>query len=276
MNDSSDSPRDDEWDFDDVEREKTQFKRTFEPWGPAESLAGVRSESLIQDGTVRFFNIIALGAAGVGKTTLLAHFAYRQVFASRTTVAVDYTKVSMYIHQKEPKGLRGTRVPVVLSLVDSPGDTAFNNFTDRILARAHACLLVFDASDRSSLDALGDVVKRVKRQCPRAPRALVANKMDKYITLDADQRWMNGETIASTMLEFGCKAFYPLCAKADLLAIDEMMILHTEAANSYARRLRREAFRRDDIVQLEQPRSPRYFEQQPSVQRRAASGKCAC
>lgn len=254
---------------------KREYKRTFEPWG--KPMRSLRAVNRIQDGTIKFMNIIALGASGVGKTTVLSHFAMRETKKTLSTVAVDYTKVGMFLRTK-PRPRRGNVVHAVLNLIDSPGDTRFDNFTDRILATAHGCLLIFDASDRATLDELKSVAKRLRRHCPRAPRALVANKMDRYSTLDAAERWMTDENIREAMVEFGCKAFYPICAQSDLAAIDEMMVLHAEAALNYTRRLRRDTRAHDDIVQLEAPRSPRYY-RQPSEHnhfQRTRSGNCEC
>lgn len=259
----------------DPTNQERRYKRTFRPWKSNGPVRQTRPHLGLSDGTVKFINIIALGAAGVGKTTLLAHFAYRTVQATRATVAVDYSKVGMFIdHHGAVKKGRGTVVHVVLNLIDSPGDTAFNNFTDRILATAHGCLLVFDASDRASLDALKDVAKRAKRHCARAPRALVANKIDKYKT--SGEHWLTEERIREAMLELGCKAFYPLCAKSDLLAIDEMMVLHTEAAFDYTRRLRRETRAHDDIVQLEAPISPRFYRKTGSSSSSSRTHRSPC
>ncbi|KAL2149890.1 hypothetical protein VTH82DRAFT_7566 [Thermothelomyces myriococcoides] len=118
----------------------------------------------------REFNVVVLGAGGVGKSCLTAQFVHNEWIE-----AYDPTIEDSYRTQRAVDGRQ-----VVLEILDTAGTEQFVAMRDLYMKTGHGFLLVFSISSKTSfeeLEMLRDDIIRVKDD-EEIPMVIVGNKAD--------------------------------------------------------------------------------------------------
>ncbi|KAF2398131.1 ras-domain-containing protein [Trichodelitschia bisporula] len=118
----------------------------------------------------REYNIVVLGAGGVGKSCLTAQFVQEIWIES-----YDPTIEDSYRKQLEVDGRT-----VVLEILDTAGTEQFTAMRELYMKTGQGFLLVFSITSQSSLDELNDLRDQIIRikDDERVPIVLVGNKSD--------------------------------------------------------------------------------------------------
>ncbi|KAL2161303.1 hypothetical protein VTH06DRAFT_8523 [Thermothelomyces fergusii] len=118
----------------------------------------------------REFNVVVLGAGGVGKSCLTAQFVHNEWIE-----AYDPTIEDSYRTQRSVDGRQ-----VVLEILDTAGTEQFVAMRDLYMKTGHGFLLVFSIASKTSfeeLEMLRDDIIRVKDD-EDIPIVIVGNKAD--------------------------------------------------------------------------------------------------
>jgi Rab-like protein 2 len=67
---------------------------------------------------------------------------------------------------------------LVIDIWDTAGQESFNELHPSYYFRAHACILVFDASRKVTYANLKNWYKEMRNHCPHIPCLVIANKID--------------------------------------------------------------------------------------------------
>lgn len=176
------------------------------------------------DGAV-YIDLAVVGEASVGKTKILERFAKRQFSDTRvSTVGVDLIK--LWIKSNAPKYDRKTH----LQLIDTAGQEHYMTVVPQRLRSAYGVFMIFDATKRSTFDALGRWSETISRQNQHCCRMLVANKMDLYRKLPQEQRWMDGVDWAAESDRLLCDDGFFCVSAATGEGIDSMVVEMVDSA----------------------------------------------
>lgn len=113
--------------------------------------------------------MILLGREGVGKTSLVEQFIYKQFNEEyRSTIGIKLER-SIWTEDEDS-----------ISLVcwDLGGESARAHTPDALYERAQGVMIVFDLTDPGSYADLGGIFSFLDKKLPGVPRVVVANKSD--------------------------------------------------------------------------------------------------
>lgn len=127
--------------------------------------------------------IICLGDSAVGKSKLIERFlmdGYKPQQLS--TFALTLFHYSTRIEDKD----------IAVEFWDTAGQERFNNMHPVYYHSAHACILVFDSTRKTTYKNLSTWYKELRQYRPEIPCILLANKID--IDMDVTKRQFNFAT----------------------------------------------------------------------------------
>ena len=117
-----------------------------------------------------------LGAGGVGKTSI------RQIFTEekkkieqnyRATIGADFSIKDYVFKQQDEK------IHIRYMIYDLAGQSRYKSGRANFIEGSHACILVYDIANRSSLEEISEWLNEFKEIIPfNVPIVLVANKID--------------------------------------------------------------------------------------------------
>ncbi|KAK3906599.1 ras family-domain-containing protein [Staphylotrichum tortipilum] len=160
----------------------------------------------------REFNVVVLGAGGVGKSCLTAQFVHNEWIESYDPTIEDSYRTQMSVDGRQ----------VVLEILDTAGTEQFVAMRDLYMKTGQGFLLVFSIASRTSfeeLEMLRDDIIRIKDD-EDIPIVIVGNKadledqraIDRAKAFNLSQRWNAPyyETSARTRTNVD-EAFIDLC-----------------------------------------------------------------
>ncbi|KAK4117443.1 ras-domain-containing protein [Canariomyces notabilis] len=118
----------------------------------------------------REFNVVVLGAGGVGKSCLTAQFVHNEWIESYDPTIEDSYRTQISVDGRQ----------VVLEILDTAGTEQFVAMRDLYMKTGHGFMLVFSISSRTSFDelqTLRDDIIRI-RDDEKIPIVIVGNKAD--------------------------------------------------------------------------------------------------
>jgi small GTP-binding protein len=178
--------------------------------------------------------ITIVGAANVGKTWMLQRFGARAEFPKEAhrqiTVRSDF--IDLPLLTRHPQYDRKLHV----QLWDTPGQMEYSNITKNSLRMTHGVMLMFDAANTASFDALLGWRETISASCSESILMLVATRADTY---DATVRLWVKANLAGLAHDLKCEAGYAVCsAKTDSFEkIDSVFIRTIDAAYDHVREL---------------------------------------
>ncbi|KAL2122044.1 hypothetical protein VTJ04DRAFT_2499 [Mycothermus thermophilus] len=137
----------------------------------------------------REFNVVVLGAGGVGKSCLTAQFVHNEWIESYDPTIEDSYRTTVSVDGRQ----------VVLEILDTAGTEQFVAMRDLYMKSGQGFLLVFSISSRASFDeleGLRDDIIRIKDD-EKIPIVIVGNKadledqraVDRVKAFSLSQRW---------------------------------------------------------------------------------------
>ena len=114
--------------------------------------------------------VILVGNSGVGKTCLIASF-YKQVFDFKT--AANVAPAYSYQDVRNSQGLM-----VRLQIWDTAGQEKYLSVNQLFFRDSGVALVCFEAGDETSIDSIGEWIKRVKDEVPSCELIFVLTKSD--------------------------------------------------------------------------------------------------
>lgn len=133
------------------------------------------------------FKVVLVGNAGVGKTCLVRRFT-QGLFppGQGATIGVDFLIKTIEVDGEKVK----------LQIWDTAGQERFRSITQSYYRSAHALVLVYDISTRSTFECVPVWIREIEQYAnPRALLALVGNKVDRE---DREVPTHVGEEFANT------------------------------------------------------------------------------
>ena len=117
------------------------------------------------------FKIVMVGNTSVGKTSLIRQLVFQEFFEdNKATVGVEFRPYTM-------KTSSGTDIK--LQIWDTAGQERYRSVAKSYIRKCFGALLVFDLTDRSSFEAVGDWLATLHALSdPNAFILLIGNKSD--------------------------------------------------------------------------------------------------
>ena len=115
------------------------------------------------------FKLLIVGESGVGKTCILLRFAdnsFEENFLS--TIGVDFKVKEINVDEKRIK----------LQIWDSAGQERFKNITMSYYRNCSGIIIVYDVTNHTSFEKVGDWIQEVRRYVPSVPLMIIGNKCD--------------------------------------------------------------------------------------------------
>ena len=115
------------------------------------------------------FKLLIVGESGVGKTCILLRFAddsFEENFLS--TIGVDFKVKEINVDEKRVK----------LQIWDSAGQERFKNITMSYYRNCSGIIIVYDVTNHTSFEKVGDWIQEVRRYVPNVPLMIIGNKCD--------------------------------------------------------------------------------------------------
>ena len=122
----------------------------------------------------RSCKIILLGDSGVGKTTLIHRYINQEFRADfKATIGVDFSSKTVIVGKRQ----------VQLQMWDTAGEERFRSISPTFFRGTEACILVYDCTNRDSLNNLvvwrNDLIANVPQAAGKTfPFIVFANKSD--------------------------------------------------------------------------------------------------
>ncbi|XP_046445517.1 ras-related protein Rab-27A-like isoform X2 [Daphnia pulex] len=147
------------------------------------------------------FKFLALGNAGVGKTSFLYQYT-DGVFNSKftTTVGIDFREKRVVYRAKNSEGMQGRSQRIHLQLWDTAGQERFRSLTTAFFRDSMGFLLLFDLTNEQSFLSIRSWLEQLKTHAytDNPDIVLCGNKAD----LD-DQREVSEEDAKETASRYG-------------------------------------------------------------------------
>ena len=121
------------------------------------------------------FKIVAVGAGGVGKTSMIRRFALDKFETSYLmTLGVDFTTKEQIL--TEPT--TGKEIKIKIVCVDTAGQEYYSRIRPSYYAGANGAFMVFALTNRNSFESLPRWLAELTQFLPKSPVSLVWNKHD--------------------------------------------------------------------------------------------------
>lgn len=118
---------------------------------------------------LKLLKIISTGDGGVGKTTLLYRYVEGKFLTNtKSTLGVDFFLKKYHTNDKE----------IELQLWDFGGQRVHRHVLKSYASGAHGALLLFDLTNRSSLDQIDEWVDICREKDPNLPIIFLGTKLD--------------------------------------------------------------------------------------------------
>ncbi len=125
----------------------------------------------------KLFKIITGGDGGVGKTTLLYRYVEgRFLTNTKSTLGVDFFWKSFKSSERRLDSGHGKQIE--LQLWDFGGQKSFRHILKSYATGANGALLLFDLTDKSSLDQIEEWVDIFREKEPNLPIIFLGTKLD--------------------------------------------------------------------------------------------------
>ncbi len=125
----------------------------------------------------KLFKIITGGNGGVGKTTLLYRYVEGKFLTNtKSTLGVDFFWKSLKSSERQLNGSNGKQIE--LQLWDFGGQKSFRHILKSYATGANGALLLFDLTDKSSLDQINEWVDIFRENDPNLPIIFLGTKLD--------------------------------------------------------------------------------------------------
>lgn len=194
-----------------------------------------------------FVMLAIVGAAAVGKSSILTRFAERTFTGERaTTIGFDFLSANIMSNARG-----GYNRKTSVTLVDTAGQERFMSITPSKIREARGVFLVFDSTERKSFETLerwAEVVTSANEFCCRM---LVANKMDLYKKQPESEQWMNQYDWNAEAQRLGCNDGFFCVSALEGENIDSMIVEMVDAALSLEDQLMQEAV--DAKIEISMP-----------------------
>ncbi|XP_050390773.2 ras-related protein Rap-2a-like [Patella vulgata] len=127
-------------------------------------------KSISEKGGTARFRIVVMGAAAVGKSSIISQFLYER-FVS------EYKETIEELHRGE-YSVKGTQL--VLDILDTAGAHSFPAMRKLAIATSNAFILVYSVNDATSFDEVKAMREQIiaERDDENVPIVIVANKTD--------------------------------------------------------------------------------------------------
>ncbi|MFW9998294.1 MAG: Rab family GTPase [Candidatus Odinarchaeota archaeon] len=120
------------------------------------------------------FKVVAVGAGGVGKTSLIRRFATDKFQESYLmTLGVDFTTKEVYVKERD------TITKIIV--VDTAGQEYYSRLRPTYYSGANGCIICFDVTDKASFDAIPEWLNEFRSHIDAVDNiamTLVGNKTD--------------------------------------------------------------------------------------------------
>ena len=139
------------------------------------------------------FKILTLGESGVGKTCILRRFVENKFSKNHlATIGIDFKTKTIYLKGNEVK----------LKIWDTAGQERFRNITNQYYKGADGIVLVYDLTNRETMEKIKDWMNQIQLNTTSSEIALVlvANKNDL-------NRVISNEESTNLSQELGIKSF---------------------------------------------------------------------
>lgn len=115
------------------------------------------------------YKLLVVGESSVGKSSILLRYTNGEFTENYNyTVGVDF-KVKKVVYQNKE---------ITLQLWDTAGQERYRSVTRTFYHRARGVIVVFDLSNRQTLEAVTRWLMEIRENCDEIPRILVGNKCD--------------------------------------------------------------------------------------------------
>lgn len=172
------------------------------------------------------YKVILIGAAGVGKSSLLTRYIDDKFSDYVTsTIGVDF-RIS-FITLENGDVLK-------LHFWDTCGQEKYDSISHTYYRGAHAAVLVYDITSTESFDRLHTLLKKLREYCPKSmPLFLIGNKSDQEYS-----RTVSSDKIHDFMKKYGVTYFETTSAKSSSLVDESFKNLLTHMHNYYQKSIR--------------------------------------
>ena len=159
------------------------------------------------------FKIVIIGGPSVGKTSLFNRFCFNSFdFDSSMTIGLNFHSINMPIY--DPEDLDSdSELLISNSIFDFGGQDRFKPLIPKFLRGADGAILVFDLSNKDSLNQLNfwydELVKHANGQF--IPKILVGSKSDLISTSDENER-VDQRAISDFLKTKNLDKYYPTSA----------------------------------------------------------------
>ena len=127
----------------------------------------------------KIFKIITAGEGGVGKTTLLYRYVQGKFLTNtKATLGVDFFWKEFNTKDEQ----------IDLQLWDFGGQKSFRHILKSYVSGANGALLLFDLTNKSSLEQIDDWVDICREKEPNLPIVFLGTKLDLTESLAVDDK----------------------------------------------------------------------------------------
>ena len=142
------------------------------------------------------YKIVAVGAGGVGKTSIIRRFALNKFETSYVmTLGVDFTTKQIVL---------SNNTPVKIVCVDTAGQEYYSRIRPTYYSGGNGALIVFDLCNRTSFESLPKWIDELSQHLSGVPIAIVGNKLD---LADGDARRVQIKEADEFAIANGAKYF---------------------------------------------------------------------
>ena len=153
------------------------------------------------------YRVIVVGESGVGKTCLIERMKHDEFDPDKSsTVGVSSFQVNLKYNDKE----------FDVSLFDTAGQERYRSITRSFYRGSHVVLVVFDMTDRTTMDALRQWFEELEDYIPDSRKIIVGTKCDLELKVDLAEASKFAECMGAEFVETSAKNGYGI---EDLLTL---------------------------------------------------------